>query len=110
MGRRNSSGDELHYHGHVIPTWSPSPELTQESFTKPLNGAHEVAGWLAGEMREAIGKPDLTLSDEISLWVRLASDRETITTGLPGGPTITAKLMTDAMCRCERPELHPVGN
>lgn len=104
--RKNS---ERHYHGHVDPTWTPSPEPTEDTFEVSLHGAQEVSDWLSEALRHATGKPELQLSDEIEVWQRLVRDQETISTGLQTGPTITAVPMPEGECWCQRPSLRDVS-
>lgn len=98
-----------HYHGHVDPVWQPSPQPSDESFKVSLHGAEEVSVWLADALRDALGKPELRLSDETEVWQRLVGQRETISTGKQSGPTITAVPMPDGECWCQRPSLREVS-
>lgn len=104
-GRRSS---ETHYHGHVDPAWSPRASTSKETYQTSLASPDDVAEWLATQLREATGKPELQLTDEWGVWVRLARQAETITTGLQGGPTITAVPMPDGQCWCRQPDLQSI--
>lgn len=100
---------ERHYHGHVDPSWTPSPQPTEDTFEVSLHGAQEVSDWVSEALRQATGKPDLELSDEKEVWQGLVKDRETISTGLQSGPTITAVAMPEGECWCQRPSLREVS-
>lgn len=104
-GRRAS---ETHYHGHVDSAWQPNACTSRETFQVSLDSPDDVAKWLGAELRKAVGKPEMGLSDEWQVWVRLAREQQTITTGLQGGPTITAVPMPDGTCWCRSASLQPV--
>lgn len=108
MAARKAISD--HYHGHVGSHWTPSAEPAKDTFSQTLLGApHEVAAWIAAQLREAKGNPDLELTDELSVWVQAIKDREIVTTGLSTGPTITAVPVAEGQCWCERPELRAIS-
>ncbi|MFD2421704.1 hypothetical protein [Amycolatopsis pigmentata] len=97
-----------HYHGHLARNWTPAAQTGASTFRKALDGEEAVADWLAEQLREAIGKPDLELADEREVWTNLVRDDQTITTGPQGGPTITAVAMTDQSCDCPRPQIRAI--
>jgi hypothetical protein len=73
----------------------------------PVESMHrpeEVATWLIATVCHAMGKPDVegNWDDERALWAELATQGETIVTGINGGPTITAEAVQDPACDCER--------
>jgi|GEM_PF-7125055 len=107
MAARKTS--EPHYHGHVDPSWTPSPQPAEDTFKVSLHGAQEVSDWLGEALRDALDKPDLRLADETDVWQRLVHDHETISTGRQSGPTITAVPMPDGECWCQRPSLREVS-
>lgn len=99
---------QAHYHGHIDDARVSNAQVQRNNFHTALNGEPAVIDWLATQLREATGNPDMELTDETALWERMVGSNEQISTGLRDGPTIVAVPMTDNRCPCERPELRTV--
>ncbi|MBA0128100.1 hypothetical protein H0B56_21350 [Haloechinothrix sp. YIM 98757] len=99
---------QTHYHAHIDDARMSQAEPQRANFHSALDGSAEVINWLATQLREAAGNPDMELSDESELWKQLVGSKEQIATGLRGGPTIIAVPIPEDRCPCERPELRTV--
>ncbi len=105
----------LHHHGYVervtmSSAMSRSDRLRRMEPDEVMRTPEEVAEWLVSTLRAAMGKPeeDEGFQDERELWLDLARNGESITTGLGDGPTISAEAVWDTDCQCEAPPLVPV--
>jgi hypothetical protein len=99
----------LHHHGYVerVSMTAAMTAVDRRRHLDPVEVMHrpeEVATWLVATVCHAMGKSDVdgNWEDERKLWAELASQGETIVTGVAGGPTITAEAVHDPACDCER--------
>lgn len=103
--------NSYHHHGYVderpLSQALPVADLRQDDPLESMHSARDVAEWLAGALRGALGKEGVVFSDEKQLWAQEASRGETIVTGLQNGPTIAAVAVSDSECDCGR-RLKPV--
>lgn len=103
----------LHHHGYVErSTLSHALSAAERRMLDPdevMHSPDEVAAWLAGTLRAAMGltEDEVGFTDETEIWLTESRRGETIVTGLNDGPTITAEAVYDSNCECER-QLKPV--
>jgi len=98
----------LHHHGYVErSTLSNALTAAERRMLEPdevMHSPDEVAAWLAGTLRAAMGRSEeeVAFTDETEIWLAESDRGETIVTGLHEGPTITAEAVYDSNCECER--------
>ncbi|MBK0870623.1 MAG: hypothetical protein IJH84_15355 [Saccharopolyspora sp.] len=103
----------LHHHGYVerstLSNALTAPERRMLDPDEVMHSPEEVAAWLAGTLRAAMGltEDEVAFTDENQIWLTESRRGETIVTGLNDGPTITAEAIYDSNCECER-QLKPV--
>src|SRR5437763_2522972 len=107
MPQHAQHASSLHHHGYVervsmSRALSRPDRLRRMEPDEVMHTPEEVAEWLVSTLRVAMGKPesDEGFQDERDLWLDLAREGESITTGLNDGPTITAEAVWDADCQC----------
>lgn len=98
----------LHHHGYVERcTLSHAQTEAERRMLEPdevMHSPDEVAAWLAGTLRAAMGltEDEVAFADETEIWLTESRRGETIVTGLNEGPTITAEAVYDSNCECDR--------
>ncbi|SHG12665.1 hypothetical protein [Streptoalloteichus hindustanus] len=96
----------VHWHGHVEEVPMAVAKTRKERLValpdEVLLTPQEVAAWLAGAVKAAAGLPeDANFGDSVSVWVSLASQGESIVTGVRQQCTVAADAVTDTECDCQ---------